>query len=119
MRRSSVIWPPQSSHGCAGSAVENRLQRTSPHSVQLTACSRMARMASIDRPYPGELGAETQRLRTHMYATREVWCKTNRVPGVGLEPTSPHGQPFLRGPTLPVCLPGLSAGSYGYPGWEQ
>src|SRR3954453_12454840 len=31
------------------------------------------------------------------------------VPGVGLEPTVPHGQPFLRGPTLPVCLPGPCA----------
>src|SRR4051794_31181142 len=32
------------------------------------------------------------------------------VPGVGLEPTVPDGQPFLRGPTLPVCLPGQAAG---------
>jgi hypothetical protein len=32
------------------------------------------------------------------------------MPGVGLEPTVPDGQPFLRGPTLPVCLPGQAAG---------
>src|SRR5215210_1792142 len=46
LRRSTFISPPQISHGRAGSAVENRHHRASPHSVQRTAFNRMDRMAS-------------------------------------------------------------------------
>ena len=47
--------------------------------------------------------------RTH----RAKFSREQTMPGVGLEPTMPHGQPFLTGPTLPVCLPGRGGRSYG------
>ena len=90
--------------------------RASPHSVQRTAFNRMERMASTmigNLPFTIR-AANATGTRQNVRSVRSS-AATN-MPGVGLEPTRPCGQPGLRRPRVPVPPPGRAWESYGYPG---